>query len=542
MIRLPVPLPEPDESPVAYADRLGRAYAASVSDEHRKRLGQYMTPVAVARFMAGFYREDAQMALRILDPGAGGGVLSCAICEKLAANSTKPAKIELVAYEIDAGIADCLAHSLAYAKHWLQTRGILLEFTLRRDDFILANGAALENTLSLFSISDGTGAFDIIIANPPYFKLPKSDPRACAAEAVVHGQPNIYALFMAFAAALLRPDGLLIVITPRSYAAGPYFRRFREYFFANMRPEVIHLFGSRRDAFSQDEILQENVILLSRRCQHWAVEPDGRMVTVSFSAGLSDLAAPEQRQTPLLEILDMGSRDKLLRIPVTPTDDAVVRTVGSWSGSLHAYGMQISTGPVVAFRAADLLAISAKTPTSHAPLLWMQNVRPMRIQWPVALRDKEQYIKLDPAAAPLLLVDRNYVILRRFSAKEQERRLTAAPLLAGQLGAPYVGLENHLNYIYRPGGALTSDETYGLSALLNSTLLDRYFRTFNGNTQVSATELRAMPLPPLAVISELGRRVRVASVDIYHLDALIGEILGLDGHISDASWRDDEQN
>jgi adenine-specific DNA-methyltransferase len=114
--------------------------------------------------------------------------------------------------------------------------------------------------------------------------------------------------------------------------------------------------------------------------------------------------------------------------------------------------------------------------------------------------------------------------------------------LAGQLGAPYVGLENHLNYIYRPGGALTSDETYGLSALLNSTLLDRYFRTFNGNTQVSATELRAMPLPPLAVISELGRRVRVASVDIYHLDALIGEILGLDGHISDASWRDDEQN
>ena len=395
---------------------------------------------------------------------------------------------------------------------------------------------------NLFSTSDEASAFDIIIANPPYFKLPKSDPRARAAEAIVHGQPNIYALFMAFAAARLKPDGLLIVITPRSYAAGPYFRRFREYFFANMRPEVIHLFGSRRDAFSQDEILQENVILLTRRCEHWAAEPNDRKITVSFSAGIGDLASREQRQVPISEILDMGSHDKLLRIPVTSSDDDVVQIVHGWSGSLHAYGMQISTGPVVAFRAADLLAMSAHTPTSHAPLLWMQNVRSMQIQWPVALRDKEQYIKLDPAATPLLLADRNYVILRRFSAKEQEHRLTAAPLLAGQLGTSYIGLENHLNYIYRPGGTLTIEETYGLAALLNSTLMDSYFRTFNGNTQVSATELRAMPLPPLAVITELGRRVSAAPDDIDQMDKTIGEILGANGHVSIASRRDDEQN
>ena len=138
--------PDVNEEPAAYADRLGRAYAASVSDEHRKRLGQYMTPIAVARFMAGLYREGAQMTLRILDPGAGAGVLSCAICEKLAANSNKPAKIKLVVYEIDAGLAACLAHSLTYAEHWLQSRGILLEFTLQENDFILANGDALEST------------------------------------------------------------------------------------------------------------------------------------------------------------------------------------------------------------------------------------------------------------------------------------------------------------------------------------------------------------------------------------------------------------
>jgi adenine-specific DNA-methyltransferase len=270
------------------------------------------------------------------------------------------------------------------------------------------------------------------------------------------------------------------------------------------------------------------------------VEADDRPVTVSFSAGLGDLDAPEQRQTPLSEILDKASNNQLLHIPITASDDAAVQVVRGWPGSLHTYGMQISTGPVVAFRAAHLLAPSGDVPAVHAPLLWMQNVRAMRIEWPVRLRDKAQYIRLDPAAAPLLVPDQNYVILRRFSAKEQERRLTAAPLLAGQLGAPHIGLENHLNYIYRPGGSLTEDEAFGLAALLNSALLDRYFRTFNGNTQVSATELRAMPLPPLATIAELGRRVRAVPDDIEQIDEGVRKILNSSGRGLAALWRDNE--
>ena len=106
---LSVPVPDVDERPAAYADRLGRTYAASISDEHRKSLGQYMTPAAVAHFMAGLCRENAQKVLRILDPGAGAGILACALCEKLAVNSVKPAKIELVVYEVDDTLAGCLA-------------------------------------------------------------------------------------------------------------------------------------------------------------------------------------------------------------------------------------------------------------------------------------------------------------------------------------------------------------------------------------------------------------------------------------------------
>ncbi len=125
-------------------------------------------------------------------------------------------------------------------------------------------------------------------------------------------------------------------------------------------------------------------------------------------------------------------------------------------------------------------------------------------------RKKPQFIKTNEKALRkrLLIANQNVVLLRRFSAKEDFRRLIAAPLLRGQLDAKFIGLENHLNYIYRPTGELTKAQALRLSALLNSSLLDRYFRISNGNTQVSATEIRAMPLPPLQVIDQMGQIVR----------------------------------
>ena len=126
----------------------------------------------------------------------------------------------------------------------------------------------------------------------------------------------------------------------------------------------------------------------------------------------------------------------------------------------------------------------------------MQNVKPMSAQWPIETR-KQQYIMVTAGSLPLLVPDRNYVLMRRFSAKEERRRLVSAPLLASTLGSNLVGLENHLNYIYRPKGELMPEEAYGLAAFYSCRIPDTYFRTFNGNTQISATELRTCRSRPL---------------------------------------------
>src|SRR5258706_9461041 len=181
--------------------------------------------------------------------------------------------------------------------------------------------------------------------------------------------------------------------------------------------------------------------------------------------------------------------------------------------------MEVSTGPVVPFRAAQFVSSSGNVPETHVPLLWMQNIRPMQINWP--LPRKNQYIAQEDAKK-LLLPNRNYVVLRRFSAKEERQRLTAAPYLA-EINTNWIGLENHLNYIYRPKGMLSVEEARGLAALLNSELMDTYFRISSGNTQVSATELRAMPLPSLEAICEMGRR---ATSEI-NINILVNDVLGI---------------
>ena len=191
-------------------------------------------------------------------------------------------------------------------------------------------------------------------------------------------------------------------------------------------------------------------------------------------------------------------------------------------------GLQISTGPVVPFRATEFLEMAGRVPGSHVPLFWMNHVQRMRVTWPLD-RHKPEYMKHVMAAHPLLVPNRNYVLLRRFSAKEEERRLVAAPYLARTSRATMLGLENHLNYVYRPGGTLTEDETFGLAALFNSSVLDTYFRTSNGNTQVSATELRTMPLPAREIITAIGRQAAALAHDRDAIDELVMDLAARTG-------------
>ena len=528
---LRVPVPAEGANPVEYAEVLGKTYLSYSKKDHRKSDGHYLTPAAIARFMAE-HSSYSEPHMRVLDPGSGTGILSAAVCE--AACSSGTVKILHVdACETDPLLAGLTRLLLRFSCYWLGQRGIALTFNVRRGDFVLEYAAALEAPSKANAHAgnlDGTKSeYSLVISNPPYFKIGKDDPRAVAWATIVHGQPNIYALFMAISAELLSESGELVYIVPRSFASGPYFRRFREVFFRRVTPVAIHLFESRKDVFKDQTVLQENLVFTGRRRRDGETV-DESQVLVSHSRAAHDLASRRRLLVGMDTVLNPASENRELSIPVCKQDVDLVKAVRTWPNTLRSLGLGISTGPVVPFRAKRFLMPDANGP-SRVPLLWMQHVRPMRTAWPSTEDGKPQWIKVAPESTKLLVEDATYVLLRRFSAKEEKRRLVAAPMIRGSLNAKMVGLENHLNYIRGVSRDLDEELAYGLSALLNSIFLDRYFRISNGNTQVSATELRAMPLPAERDIRSIGAEVHArleAGSESPGLDVLVAGTLNLD--------------
>ena len=488
--------PIEQELPSEFADRLGIYYTQQVTVSHKKSNGQFFTPTLIARLMAS-YCDLAKPTLKILDPGCGTAILTCALVEHLVQTRNDIELIDLVAYETDPDLISFSQKTLLYLKNWLSHKGIQFNYLLHIHDFILGNAPTLKK--------DYKGElFDIIISNPPYFKLAKDDKRTIATKELVSGQPNIYSIFMGIAAKLLSANGVLIFITPRSFASGSYFKAFREVFFNAVQIDKIHLFNSRKDTFSRDSVLQETVIIKATREN---INP-AKNVLVSSSTGVKDLLKPTTKYFPSSELIDLNSKEKILHLPTSDKEKRILSLVSTWQTTLSDFNIRISTGPVVSFRSSNFIQNNYENSTVFlAPLFWLHNVGKMILEWPKQFKDKGQFIRIEIGSKSVLIPNKNYIFLRRFSTKDDKSRLIAAPYFCNYVKSDFIGVENKLNYLYRKDEHLDRNEVVGLCAVLNSALFDTYFQIFNGNVNVSATELREMRFPPLNDIKEIGNEI-----------------------------------
>ncbi len=394
--------------------------AATPADE-RKDKGQVFTPPGVCRFMASrFARVPAHF--RLLDPGAGVGSLSAAVCERVMAIGS-PRRIEIVLFENDAQLLPMLKENMRRCQGALQSAGHELKYAIHPQDFVLTTRGRQSQRM-LFGDDEELEEFDAVIMNPPYFKIAADSAHSLAMGDVFQGHTNIYMLFMARAAELLRPNGELIAITPRSFCSGLYFRNFRRWFFTRMALRHVHLFECRRSTF--DNVLQESVITHTHRLGAAATS-----TTITTSMGRDIPLKPEQLSLDASKVLDDSSGDMVLRIPATAEDAAIMETVESWPDRFAELGLRISTGPVVLFRAGEFLLAKADGEDA-VPLIEPHNVRPLETVWPLERRGKPTAFRVCPASVKHLVPPQNYVLLRRFSAKEERRRLTASWFLRGE--------------------------------------------------------------------------------------------------------------
>ena len=114
-----------------------------------------------------------------------------------------------------------------------------------------------------------------------------------------------------------------------------------------------------------------------------------------------------------------------------------------------------------------------------------------------------------------------YLLTKRFTSKEERRRLVACIFDPDQVEAEWIGFENHLNYFHASGHGLERTLAIGLYVFLNSTVVDQYFRRFSGHTQVNATDLRTLAYPSRDTLQSMGRAVKTLDLAQNEIDQLV---------------------
>lgn len=510
---------------VEYAERLSELYARIYDTKIRKQKGQFFTPKKVSIFMANLF-EMHKNKIRLLDPGAGTGVLTAAFCERLLTND-KIVNLAIDAYENDPNLLPFLKMALESCKIELEKAGHNVEYNIYEQDFILHNEVYFKKS-DLFWITRKRILYDFVISNPPYYKLNKRSPQSTAMMKLISGQPNIYALFMALSTCMVKPGGQMVFITPRSFCSGLYYKKFREWFLSNVKIANIHIFESRKEIFDRDEVLQENIIIKAkkpRKSNHGKL-----IISISKNKNFNKL---RKIQVQAADVICYKNGEIFIRIPTSPLDVDVLHVVDTWRNTLKDLGLEISTGPVVPFRAKQYLLPELTENPKSAPLLWMHNMQDMRVVWRLRKNKKASAIQVCDKTTSLLLPVKNYVLVKRFSSKEQKRRLYAAVLLESEFPYKIVGIENHVNYIHRPRGNLSLYEAFGIAAILNTTVIDNFFRSLNGNTQVNATDIRSLPFPVIEHIRKIGKIVyRSESYrNGFNLDNIVAKVLRINDEV-----------
>ena len=460
-------------SALSAADFFRRELSPSLDAARRKTLGQFMTPEAVARLLASRFREMPR-DVRLLDAGAGMGALTAAFVAEAVARPEPPRSITVTCFEVDEAMALILAQTLENCAGECAAHGIRFHHEVVQDDYILRSAEPLLSAAARFNCA---------ILNPPYGKIRSNSGWRAALRSQGIETVNLYTAFVALALQQLEPGGQLVAITPRSFCNGSYYEPFRRLLLGASSLEALHVFESRRTAFKEDEVLQENLVFHVRR--------GGTQNGVLLSTDLSDA-----REVPFGEIVRPGDTHAFIRLPTGGASAADL--IQSFPCTLADLGLTVSTGRVVVFRAKEYLRRDPGPDT--VPLIYPGHFDGGEIRWPREAFKKHNALADCPETANLMVPGGTYVLTKRFTAKEERRRVVAS-VYRGERA----GFENHLNYFHERGAGLPEVLADGLARYLNSEAVDTYFRIFSGHTQVNATDLRNLHYPTRAQLEALAR-------------------------------------
>lgn len=470
---------------IAIAETLEKeriSHAIETSLNHKESLGQYFTPYPIAKFMSSLFPETDKK-IKLLDPGAGIGTLSCSFMERIIKEKWNTPEIHVSAYDIDKNVFNTLNENIANSSS---------EF--KKSDYEIISEDFLEKTSFEYTWKINE-TYTHVIMNPPYKKILTNSKERQSARAFGLETVNLYSAFMGAAISLTEDNGYIVAIVPRSFCNGVYYKPFREFILKNCAIKHIHLFESRDKAFKDEAVLQENIIIM--------LQKNAKQGSVKISYCNDDsFVGLSEFDVSFNQILHEKDSEKYFNIPTKQQVGNDNITVYS---NIKDFGIKVSTGPIVDFRMKNLLLKDYAE--KCVPLIYPVHLKNHRLSWPQ--KSKKPNAILESVEVNKQLFPKGfYVLVKRFSTKEERKRVVASLITPYDFINNDIAFENHLNVFHVNKSGLSENIAYGLVCWLNSTYIDEKFRLFSGHTQVNATDLRNLPYPNIKDLENLGIKLK----------------------------------
>lgn len=458
------------------------------------RLGRLFTKKDNARLMAGMLRLDpSKTVYTILDPGAGTGILAAAAIEEICKKYSACKQIYVTCYENDPLFIPMLRDNLERVrKKCRHDYNVKLYVTVYEENYL--TDSKKHYTVSFYGdvVAD---KYDIVICNPPTELVEKGSPEAISVGGVTQLKISLAFLFAKLASEHLEENGQLVIVLPTLVASASQLTAFRKEMAASLALERIHLFVGKRKNTKRAVPLKKNIILAYGKCK----QPETVTISTTTETGKELVTMP-----PLDYGFVVDSTDGSLTLPKSAEDTKIVKYISEFPETLTGLGLKMSTGLIIDSKCEGLLFTDPIK--GSVPLLRPSSMVNGQISFPRPI--KKQYIA--PINPSLIQRNKNMVIIKRVPAKSDDRFVNSAIYMAAQLPSyRYISTHNKINFIDTKdkNSEICPRLAFGLFALLNSTIYDRYISIISKSKQINSKEMRLLPLPPRNIIENIGMRL-----------------------------------
>ena len=435
---------------------IGTFYTLLLPRRARREQAAYFTPPYLAEAVIDLAIDAGFDPVRhkVLDPAAGGAAfLSTVAGRKLQLGLTGDAAASgLHGIEIDPGLA---AISRA----------------------LVADRVGRSAPEELITVCDALtthpcASYDLVVANPPYGRIAPGDLEDKRWQKVAYsGHINKYAVFADLSLSAAKKGGVVALVIPSSFRAGPFYDLLRSHIRAQGEVLVIGTVASRDGIFA--DVAQDVSVIIVRKG-----EAHAPATLVSFPT-----LPPPAKGTIRRAALPLDPK-----LP-WPTPTASDRHIGG--ACLADYGVDVRAGYFVWNREGERLVAEAR-PNAY-PLVWAKNVKAGCLCAPAGkYGDKIDFVTFVSNSQAIIRTPA--AVLQRTTNDKQPRRL--------------VGALVNPNVVRTWGGFVTENHTIVLTsksfvrlklvvALLNTEAVDDRYRKVSGTAAISVTLLRSLDLPPL---------------------------------------------